>query len=209
MPRPASAGHALARAAAETPAVEQGTWFDTCPGRGANWNKGSGNSILTPSFSFAAHGNSLATKVHDQRLSAASPISLRSASSSWSAHLRRTPPRCHSGIRRWVRTFPEKQGSNFSGMNLSCANIAAPDGPCCSPLRVPVFCPDAITTLMATTLGVIRIRNPTPGVPLTRREPIRRPHHQTRQTWLLALLLNRWSRRSSRRRCGLRDQRLP
>jgi hypothetical protein len=26
----------LARAAAETPAPEQGTWFDMCPGRGAN-----------------------------------------------------------------------------------------------------------------------------------------------------------------------------
>src|SRR5712671_161212 len=37
---PQSAGLGLARAAAETPAVERGTWFDTCPGRGAKFEKG-------------------------------------------------------------------------------------------------------------------------------------------------------------------------
>jgi len=31
-----SAGLGLAQAAAETPAAERGTWFDTCPGRAAN-----------------------------------------------------------------------------------------------------------------------------------------------------------------------------
>ena len=39
-PVPRSAGFGLARAAAETPAVERGTWFDMCPGRGAKSEKG-------------------------------------------------------------------------------------------------------------------------------------------------------------------------
>src|SRR5258707_6371857 len=34
-PMPQSAGLGLARVAAEIPAVERGTWFDMCPGRGA------------------------------------------------------------------------------------------------------------------------------------------------------------------------------
>jgi len=32
---PQSAGLGLAQVAAETPAVERGTWFDMCPGRAA------------------------------------------------------------------------------------------------------------------------------------------------------------------------------
>ena len=84
-------------------------------------------------------------------------------------------------------------GTELLGNELSCANIAAPGGPCCSPSRVPVFCPGATTTLtatilMATTPGLIRIRNPTPGVPLTRREPTRPPRHRTRQLQPRALL---------------------
>jgi hypothetical protein len=35
-PMPPSAGLGLAQAAAETPAAGRGTWFDMCPGRGAN-----------------------------------------------------------------------------------------------------------------------------------------------------------------------------
>jgi hypothetical protein len=41
-PMPQSAGLGLARVAAEIPAVERGTWFDMCPGRGANNKKGLG-----------------------------------------------------------------------------------------------------------------------------------------------------------------------
>ena len=39
-PMPRSAGLGLARVAAETPVAERGTWFDTCPGRGAKSQKG-------------------------------------------------------------------------------------------------------------------------------------------------------------------------
>jgi hypothetical protein len=38
-PMPRSAGLGLARAVAETPAAERGTWFDMCPGRGARSEK--------------------------------------------------------------------------------------------------------------------------------------------------------------------------
>ena len=41
-PMPRSADLWLARSVAETPAVERGTWFDMCPGRGAKYQKGRG-----------------------------------------------------------------------------------------------------------------------------------------------------------------------
>src|SRR4051812_18049871 len=43
-PTPQSGCLALVQVSAETPGVGQGTWFDTCPGRGANRNKGLGES---------------------------------------------------------------------------------------------------------------------------------------------------------------------
>jgi hypothetical protein len=39
-PTPQSGPRALAQVTAETPVVERGTWFDTCPGRGAKSEEG-------------------------------------------------------------------------------------------------------------------------------------------------------------------------
>jgi hypothetical protein len=53
-PMPRSAGRELAQVAAETPAVERGTWFDMCPGRGTKSEKGSWRHLRRPGRCFGA-----------------------------------------------------------------------------------------------------------------------------------------------------------